>query len=162
MQSERRAVRAGDLADAKTRRGAADFFYELKFPRSGSRQRAGKCGGLPTAATRRGIFKKRNGLVCDADNENKARWNDAVFFAGKKKLDKQFFNFDAPEECLWLHQTEESCSSIDRIIGGAKAFCRRQVIPYSESQISGGLQMNPNVAVPSDVDISGYGLANIQ
>ena len=45
MQSERRAVRAGGLADAKAGSRATNFF------RSGSRQRTGKCGGLPTAAT---------------------------------------------------------------------------------------------------------------
>ena len=85
MQSERRAVRAGGLADAKAGSGTAKIFGESKFFRSGSRQRAEKCGGPPTAATQRGIFKKRNGLFGDADNENKARWNDAVFFAGAEK-----------------------------------------------------------------------------
>ncbi len=73
MQAERRAVRAGDLADAKARSRATEFFNS-KTPR------------------RQVSFKKRNGLVCDADNENKTRWNDAVFFATVKKFKARFQN----------------------------------------------------------------------
>ena len=66
MQAQRRAVRAFELADAKTRGGAAECF-NAKTP------------------GRKVPIEKRNGLVGDTDHKNKARWNDAVLFTGAEK-----------------------------------------------------------------------------
>jgi hypothetical protein len=62
MQSERRAIRAFRLSGAKTRRRAGEFFDEFIS------------------------LKKRNGLFGDADNENKMRWNNSIFLAGRNKI----------------------------------------------------------------------------
>ena len=66
MQAQRRAVRAFELADAKTRGGTAESFNAKEQRRKVS-------------------FKKRNGLVGDTDHKNKARWNDAVLFTGAEE-----------------------------------------------------------------------------
>ena len=67
MQSERRAVRAFRLPDAKTRSGAGNFFYGFV------------------------LLKKRNGLLGDVDGEKKLCWDNFVRFASAEKFRRECF-----------------------------------------------------------------------